>query len=295
MLKGTRLTLLRMAYIGPAFLLLVVTSGCTTAGGQGQGSSAETRQLLLNLNRTVTGSMQRMNETTAELLTRIESSEQQTLRLLSIAEENQMRLDNLQRNLDDLTATLYRSLNLTANPGTRNFGDRIQPGRSPGTDVGGSSVTSERPATPLTIVDPVIDAEEERAALAIAHYDRAQGYYKSKEYLLGEQEFGSFLKQYANTERAGAAQHWRGMCLFRLNQYQEAIAELELVEKNYPESDKVPWAIHTQAVAYTHLNQPARAMERLKVIIRDYPDGVVAVTAREHLKLLQEAAESAGP
>lgn len=284
----TRSTLLRMAYIAPAFLLLIVTSGCTTAGGQSQGSNASTNQLLQTLNRNLTRSTQRMTEATAELLVRIEASERQTLQLLSIAEENQLRLENLQRNLDDLTATLYRHLNLTPRTGAPRFQGPTQQEPPPGSGIGNPNVTFQDPGPPRQLDDPE-DAEAERAAAEQAHYTRAQDYYKSKEYLLALEEFGSFIETFPGAEHEDWAHYWRAMCHYRLGEFQDAISGLETVQKNYPESDKVPRSIHSQAVAYSRLGQNARAIELLRLLIDEYPNGVVTQRAREDLKLLEEA------
>ena len=73
----------------------------------------DTHRKVTNLNNNLDGAIKKLNDTTTDLVSRVDSSEEQTKRLRSMVEENQVKLDTLEKQLGELTATIYHQFNLT--------------------------------------------------------------------------------------------------------------------------------------------------------------------------------------
>lgn len=102
-----------------AAVLIVIAAGCETTGGsQMQTTVYDMHRRMVKLDRELDSSVSRLNETTATLLARVDESDQQTRMLRGLLEENQMKLEQLSRDLNSMKTTLYRHWNLTtAAPG----------------------------------------------------------------------------------------------------------------------------------------------------------------------------------
>lgn len=293
---------IRYAAVVCGLVLAVGLVGCETvpSGGSAQlrNTVYATHKLTQNLDRNLARSLERLNETSAELVARLESSDVTTRTVLSVAEENQVKLETLQRRLDELTVTLYRHLNLSppvavapVSPGPRASATPSSPPsgvvnvesgnivvQPPVENLAGETVPAQ-PPTPAQTVSPE-DAD--------SHYRRAQQLYASEEYALARQQFNSYLTLFPNTKYAANAQYWRAHCYFKTGDYEECILEFETLRTNYPTSGKVPIAMHNQAVAYSRLGQNERAKDLFEKLIREYPDDVATEGARVKLRQLQE-------
>jgi len=111
MLRGKKSVL---GVLGTAAVLLCLT-GCGTLGSDDQVSSMiyDSHRRIVNLDQSLDGSIKKLNETSAELSARVDASDQQIRTLQSTVEENQVKLDKMQRTIENLSATLYRWLNLS--------------------------------------------------------------------------------------------------------------------------------------------------------------------------------------
>ena len=276
-----------------ASLALIVASCATTGGGGSIGGNDpvrstvyETHRLVQNLERELGGSVERLNETTADLLARIEASDRETRRLLSVAEENQVKLEQLQRSLDDLTDTIYKQFNLTppVRPGQRRS-TFVPPPRDVDIQRGGIVVQPpddrEQPPPRIDTTPPPLDSN--------AHYRQAQELYTREEYQQALQQFGAHLALFPNTRHAANAQYWKAHCHFKLGEYEPAIDEFQRLRTLYPDSGKVPTAMHNQAVSFSRLGQIERAIDLFKDLILEYPNDVGSESAREKLRQLQGA------
>ena len=102
----------------PLLIVLIVLSGCQSAAGGGGGDQMRstvyaTHRLVQNMDRNLTAAVARLNETSAELVARIDASDRESRTLLSAVEENQVKLELLQRRLNEFMVTLYAHLELS--------------------------------------------------------------------------------------------------------------------------------------------------------------------------------------
>jgi len=284
-----------------ALSMVLLSSGCATAGGSPAGGSSQmqntvyqTHRMVQNLEQNLTGSVSTLTQTTAEIASRIDSSEQEIRRLVGIAEENQRKLDSLQFSLDQLTATLYQQLNLS--PPTRpNIPP--QPGISTGPVPQQPGVETQSPATqpqlppqitppqiapPNTSVEPTLDDLNPEE-----HYRQAQQYYSSDDFAMALKQFDDHISTYPRSAHIANATYWRAQCFLKTGDYPEAIKGFELFRSQHGSSGKIPIAMHNEAVAYSRLGQSERAKALFQQLIREYPDDVATEGARKNLRQLQ--------
>lgn len=262
-------------------------SSCATAGGRmGAAGSDPVRSTVYDTHRmtqNLDSSLSRLNETTAELLVRIEASDREMRRLMSVAEENQVKLELLQQSIDDLTSTIYKQFNLSPPPRRSLTGPL---GRPSNVDVESGGIIVVVPDDTQPIVPPV-DLAPPPPLDAEAHYRQAQEMYSTQDYGRALEQFSAHLALFPTSKYAGNAQYWRAHCLFKLGEYETAIDEFDLFRARYPASGKVPTAMHNQAVSFSRLGQSERAIELFKDLILQYPNDAAAESAREKLRSLQ--------
>ena len=93
---------------------LMGLAGCGTVstGGQFQNTVYDTHRRVSTLDTTVS----QLNTTANSLQARVDASEQEMKKLQSISEENQAKLSQIEKKLDTLRDTLYRSMGLSPVP-----------------------------------------------------------------------------------------------------------------------------------------------------------------------------------
>lgn len=268
-------------------LLLAPTYTHAEPKGSYKNTIYATHRIVQELDKILTDSVSRLNETLADLVARVESAERQTRELMSIAQENQRKLDALQRNLTELTVTLYRHLDLS--PPVPVVASA--PFSAPRTiDVQTGGITVHRP-----IGGPLADSAALRnpeaglidAPNPTAHYRGAQQLYANEEYALALERFSEHLTLFPDSKQASNAQYWKAHCYFKMGEYEAANTEFELLRTRHPESGKVPIAMHNQAVAYSRLGKNARAEALFLKLIEEHPDDVATEGAREKLRQLR--------
>lgn len=287
-----------------AMAAILATSGCASAGGsssQMQSTVYATHRMVQDLSENLSGTLDQLNGTSAELVAKLGATDQQMRDLVSVAQENQYKLEQLQRSLDMLTATLYRHLNLSPPEQVvlpiprRPLGGtpepprgRIEPPR--GRIVVEPPVAPVRPdtgVTTTTIPAPILPELAPDTVEEDAHYRQAQQLYAGENYAKALGHFEEHLMMFPNSEHAAKATYWRAHCYFKMGQYSEAISGFDKLRSDYPANSKVPIAMHNGAVAYSRLGQNARAVELFQRLIREHPDDVATEGAREKLRQLQ--------
>jgi tol-pal system protein YbgF len=113
--------------------------------------------------------------------------------------------------------------------------------------------------------------------LQIGHYDLA---------ITGLRDF---LAKYPTHSGAAEAQLNIGEALFRMNKFDQAITEFDIVWQKYSEPDKSSAALYKRALACVNLNDKASAIQSLNRLKADYPKSAEARLADEKLKELQPA------
>ncbi len=287
----------------PVLAIAMMTSGCASAGGGG-GNQLEntvyaTHRLVQNLDKNMGSSVTKLNETTAELLARIESSDRETKQMMSIVQENQGKLETLQRRLDELTATLYRQFNLSPPSGVSGPSPTAPPRT---VDVNPGGITVQPPqGTPQAVAQPgetasieTLPAPAGEPALVTApavnpdeQYQKAQGLYANGDYPGAVQAFDAYLKQFSATKNGGNAQYWKAHSYFKMEEYDKAISEFTVLRTSYPDSVKLPIAMNNQAVAYSRMGETQSAVALFKELIQKFPDDPATLQAQESLRKLQ--------
>ncbi len=274
---------------------VVCAAGCaTTSGGSDQMRNTvyATHRQVQSLNGKLAPSVNQLNETAAELVARVDASNRETRLIMSVVEENQVRLEHLQSRLDELTTTLYRHLNLSPPTAIRQAppAPTAAP-RESGVESGQVRVqppTEDRPSVPApAAAPPKSPPKPDPSAGADDHYRRAQLQYANEEYILALEQFDSYLALFPNTKNVANAQYWKAHCHYKMGNFDQAVIEFGRLRTDYPTSGKVPIAMHNQAIAYSQLGQIERAKTLFQKLIADYPDDVAAEGAREKLKQLR--------
>lgn len=283
--------------VGVAALLVPVTPAVAASkADQMRNTVSAIHRLVQNLERNLSSSVERLNETSAELLTRVDASDQSTRRLLSVVEENQMKLDLMQRRLDDLVTTLYKHLDLS--PPTQ-----LAAGPTSTTPPPPVEDSLEVRSGEIRVQAPTVEAAPElrtpvlpqaeifeppSSEEADSYYIRARGLYTEGNYRGALEQFDSYARLFPDSPNAGFAQYWKALCHLRLDEYEMAIREFGVLLRDYPTSGKVPLAMHNQAVAYSYNGQNNEAKATFEKLIQQYPDDVVADLARDKLRQLQD-------
>lgn len=284
-------------YMAAALSVTMLTSGCATAGGvTGGGSSGnvnntvyQTHRMVQNIEQNLTGSVSTLTRTTAEIAARIDANEQETRRLVSLAQENQRKLDTLQATLDDLVVTMYRELNLSP-PVRTTVPSQPSGGNTPTIQVDPPVTPQPESTTVSPTVTPTIEtptAAESPAADASQHYRSAQEAYSSGDFNAALQQFDEHLTTFPNSPHVANATYWKAHCYFKMGDYTQAVQGFSDLRSKYPSSEKVPIAMHNEAVAYSRLGNNDRAKSLFQQLIREYPDDVATEGARDKLRQLQ--------
>lgn len=271
---------MRLSRAVMAGLLVLLAAGCASTGGN------QVENTVYDIHRIVKGqndSVAKLNQTAADLTTRLNDSDQQARALESMLEENRVKLEGLQRTVDNLAATLHRSLNLSpptagasAYPGS---GEAGLGGPVTVTPPPAGAVTAPPPAiSPITTPPPATATAPANSPLPAASgspeadYKRAQESYKNGDFAGASQQYDAFLQRYPNHELCAPAQFWKGYALFNMGRFEESVAELGKVRTKYPDSDRVSYAMYIEAMAHKGLGQTARADALLKEIVEKFPN-----------------------
>ncbi len=267
--------------------VLVVLGSCLEAGAANQVETLlyDTHRKVTNLNDNLDGAIIKLNETTTQLVSRVDETEVQTRQLRSMMEENQVKLDVLEKQLGELTTTIYRQFNLTAGGKAAEAqmpSDTVAivPPTAAG-DPGAALGTAAEPA-------PEAPATAANSGAALAAYQQAQKVWLSNDYEGALQQFSEFLDRYPNTEQAGNAQYWQGRCYLKLERYDDAVSAFQNVRTKYPENDsKVSQAMQSQAVALSRLGRNDEAEKLLEEVVKKYPTTTAARQAETDLAKLR--------
>lgn len=290
--------------------LAAVLAGCTATGGssQFQNTVYDIHRRVVKLDNDMQGSITRLNETSAELSARVGESDQETRRLRTIAEENQARLDSIQRQLNDLINRLYRDSGMTTAPGgaaprdtvtieppapgPRSEAQPAAPQRTePREDLASAPAAQvidvpgvSAPSPQVETAPPAAGGMSEDAETA---YRRAQRSYANEDYATARAQFDEFLQRYPGSDQAANAQFWKAKCYMNLQQYRESITEFERLRANHANHSKAPFAMHNQAVAHSRLGQTQEAIRLLEAVIANYPTTAAAEQARSDVQRLR--------
>ncbi|MFM1918771.1 MAG: hypothetical protein RLZZ303_405 [Candidatus Hydrogenedentota bacterium] len=276
-----------------AALALISLVGCATSMASSKGQMEATvydiHRRVVKLDNGLDGTLQQMNA----LVERLNQSDENIRRTLSLAEENQRKIDALQKDLSDLKSKAYGQWGLTA------------PRATPGVTIEAPKTTDnltpvEITPAPMAGSDPVeaapppAPAPAPGAAAAPAstqdpqeHYQRAQRDYSNGDFQKAKAAFEEHLRLWPGSESASNALFWKAKCNLKLGDNQGAISDFEQLRREYSSSTKVPFAMHNQAVAYSNMGDVARASALLEEVVANYPVSPAAEQAKVDLQKLR--------
>ncbi len=310
-----RIRVIALCAVGVA---LVVTGCATGNGDQMQTTVYDTHKRMVKLDKELETSVGRLNETTATLLARVDESDQQTRMLRGLIEENQQKLDTLNKELRDMRTTLYRHWGLTVPDQSAGPVLNVVPGQV--TVEGPATLQQTPPQTPVPparneLVDsapvpteiaaaatpPATPAVSETPATDYAAappagsedpqklYQEAQRSYSRDDFATALNQFDEYLSKFLNADEnlSANAQFWKAKCLMNMERYAESVQAFEGLRGNFPTSTKVPFAMHNQAVAHSRLGQTAQAERLMEAVIEQFPISPAADQARADLQKLR--------
>lgn len=284
--------------------LLLVLAGCAGVGtgGQFQNTVYDTHRRVANLDTTLGSSVNRLSQTSAELLARVETSDQEMKRLQGLTEENQVKLMQIEKKLDSLRDAVYRSMGMSRPPGTGISEVTVDPSSvtieqpgNPSPSGAASAVAPTSQAAPLEDLAqatpaPATTMLPPSAGSADADFQQAQRSFAKQDaagYTTALAEFEAFVQRYPDSPHIGDAQFWKARSLQGLDRHDEAIAAFERFRAANSSHAKVPYSLHNQAISHARLGQNDRAMALFEQVIREYPMSPAADQAKTDLKKLK--------
>jgi TolA-binding protein len=72
-----------------------------------------------------------------------------------------------------------------------------------------------------------------------------------------------------------------------MSEFEEAIAEFQILVRDFPTNTKVPSALNNQGYSYSRLGQNANAIALFQQVISEYPNDAAVVIARQNLQQLE--------
>jgi tol-pal system protein YbgF len=137
-------------------------------------------------------------------------------------------------------------------------------------------------------------AQQQQQAIAQAPapdvlYNNALRDYNGANNDLSAQEFSDYIKFYPNTDLAGNAYFYLAEIQYKAGQYQQAIANYDLVLQNFPSGNKAAGAQLKKGFALIELGKQDEGTQELKHVIQRYPRTNEATQARDRLRKLGAA------
>jgi len=199
----------------------------------------------------------------AELFLQLQQLQEEVARLHGLLEEQQYRLNQMQReNLERYQALERRLNDSTSSPSTN-------PNPAPTENI--TPAVSE-PTAP-------VDIEQEKL-----YYDAAFELIKTRDFDQAEQALSGFLHRYPKSQYAANAQYWLGEVYLVKGQTEAARAAFAQVVNNWPKHAKVPDALYKQADAAQRLGQSDEARRLLQEVVEKYPSSSAAKLAQRDLQ-----------
>jgi len=117
-------------------------------------------------------------------------------------------------------------------------------------------------------------------------YNNALRDYNAGRYDLASQQFGDYMKFYANTDLAGNAQFYLAEIEYRQGNFEQAVRDYDKVLEQFPGGNKAPAAQLKKGYALLELRQRDAGVRELNSLIQRSPRSIEATQARERLRKL---------
>jgi len=126
-------------------------------------------------------------------------------------------------------------------------------------------------------------------------YQNALRDFSTGKYELSRQEFSDYVKNFPTNELASNAQFYLGEISYQQANYQDALAQYEIVMSNYPKSFKLAAAQLKKAFAELELGMKSSGIRDLREVVRRFPGSDEARRAQAKLKELGVSATPRAP
>lgn len=222
--------------------------------------------------------LEEQNQQTQHLIARMDS-------VLSATTENNRQLQNdVRYSTDQLAQQMsqllesYNDLMTRINQMNQRQVITLPPTSSPGSQTDPMVGPIDTVAPPPGVT-PDVDC--------IDTYDEAFTQTRRGEYEPAIETFRAFLAECPNHENSENAYYWIGECLYSLDQYSEAVTELQHLVDTYPDSPNLGRAYYKLARCHQELGHKADAIAMYRKLVDDYPGTFEAEKAAERLEELE--------
>jgi tol-pal system protein YbgF len=217
-----------------------------------------------------------VQEATANSGSRIDTMSTQTQGLSDNMQDVQARVAKLGQQMNDIQS-LLQSIDGKISGGVPapQSGYSAAPGSSLQTQPGSSQ--APQAANPVPSM-PAISAD--------TLYQNALRDFSTGKYDLARQEFSDYVKNFPTNDLASNAQFYLGEISYAQGDYQDAIAQYEIVTGNYPKSFKLAAAQLKKAFAEIELGMKSTGIRDLREVLRRFPGSDEARRAQAKLKEL---------
>lgn len=221
-----------------------------------------------------------VQEATANSGSRIDSMSTQTQGLSDNMQDVQARVAKLGQQMNDIQG-LLQSIDGKISGGV----STQQSGYSGAPSPGSSLQTQPNPGSsqPPQSANPVPTMP---AVSADTLYQNALRDFSTGKYDLARQEFGDYVKNFPTNDLASNAQFYLGEISYAQGDFQNAIAQYEIVTGNYPKSFKLAAAQLKKAFAEIELGMKSTGIRDLREVLRRFPGSDEARRAQAKLKEL---------
>jgi len=209
----------------------------------------------------------------SELFLQLQQLQEEVALLHGLIEEQQYRLNKLQRENLERYEVLERRLSeakaspTTASPATPSVVTK--------TATPAKAKQSPKPTADTEPVDP----EQEKL-----YYEAAFDLIKTRDFDQAEQALSGFLHRYPDSQYAANAQYWLGEVYLTKGEAEPAHTAFARVVENWPKHAKVPDALYKQADAAQRLGQSDEAQRLLNEVIEKHPNSSAAKLAQRDLQ-----------
>jgi tol-pal system protein YbgF len=218
-----------------------------------------------------------VQEATASSGSRIDTMSTQTQGLSDNLQDIQARVAKLSQQMNDVQGLLQSidgkiSGGTSVTPSANSSGP--PPSYAPANQAAPPSAGDNSAASPMSSVS------------SDTLYQNALRDFSTGKYDLARQEFGDFIRTFPTNELSSNAQFYLGEISYQQGNYQDALAQYEIVMSNYPKSFKLAAAMLKKAFAELELGMKSSGIRDLRELVRRFPGSDEARRAQAKLKEL---------
>lgn len=219
-----------------------------------------------------------VQEATANSGSRIDTMSTQTQGLSDNLQDIQARVAKLSQQMNDVQG-LLQSIDGKISGGASVTPSANSSGPTP------NNTPANQGAPPPSAADSSAPSQMPSAS-SDTLYQNALRDFSTGKYDLARQEFSDFIKNFPTNDLSSNAQFYLGEISYQQGNYQDALAQYEIVMSNYPKSFKLAAAMLKKAFAELELGMKSSGIRDLRELVRRFPGSDEARRAQAKLKEL---------